>query len=65
MTDEELMKVVGVARELASKVGPMHAMWDVISDAEGMVTKKWKPIIDDRDHIEQTLLRFIGRTSAP
>jgi len=61
MTDDEFRAFVLQARHLAAPVGPMHAMWDVIFDAEAFLENR-KRIVDDRVHIEETLKRFCGWT---
>ncbi len=58
MTDAELRGLIATARDLAARVGPQHAMWDIIGDAEAMLEGR-RPIVDDRPLIERTLLRFV------
>jgi len=36
----ELQAAITSARSRASKVGPMHSLWDVISDAEALLAGK-------------------------
>lgn len=37
MTDEEIRDAVKIMRQRASRVGPQHALWDLIIDCEMML----------------------------
>ena len=37
MTDDELKAFIKAARQRAAPVGPLHALWDLIFDAEALL----------------------------
>lgn len=51
MTDAELKRCADNARVVASPVGPMHAWWDAIFDAEAILAGK--PSIVSRAELEE------------
>lgn len=51
MDDNEFRTKIEKARELASRVGPMHSYWDVISDAERILAGQ--PSIMKREQVEE------------
>jgi len=53
MNDSELRELIERARRVAERVGPMHALWDVISDAEDILAGR--PARLSRDQIEALL----------
>ncbi|MBY0559840.1 hypothetical protein [Hyphomicrobium sp.] len=53
MTDEELRTATKCARAKASAVGPMHALWDVILDAEAILAGKQSLL--SRKQVEEIL----------
>jgi hypothetical protein len=53
MTDEELRTAIERARKKASAVGPQHALWDVILDAEAILRGQRSVI--DRQGVERIL----------
>ena len=60
MTDRELIEAINAARQKAAKVGSMHAMWDVIFDAEAILCGK--PATLSRVQVEKKLSEFIMQT---
>lgn len=38
MTDEEIREAIKYCRSVAEPIGPQHAWWDLIFDAEAMLT---------------------------
>jgi hypothetical protein len=54
MTDDELKAAIHAARGIAGKVGPMHARWDTIFDAEAIL--QGKPSMLKRPVIEKMLV---------
>lgn len=51
MSDDEIRQGIKKMRAIAAPVGPMHAYWDVISDAECLLAGK--PTLCSRDVIEK------------
>lgn len=56
MTDDEIRALVVKARAIAAPVGPMHALWDVIFDAEALLDGRLT--VCAREQIEEYLLRM-------
>lgn len=54
--DIRLQKMIKLARSYIHEIGPMHALWDVIFDAEAILAGK--PSILSREVIEQILEDF-------
>lgn len=59
MTNDELSAAAKAMRGVASKVGPLHAYWDVIFDIEATV--QGRPSILSRD----TLVHVTGHALQP
>ena len=53
MTDAEMLEWAKQARPRAYRVGPLHALWDLIFDAEAHA--RGKPTLIDRDVIERMI----------
>lgn len=53
MTDDQMRVAIKAAREVAQSVGPMHALWDTIFDAEAILAGR--PSLLKRDDIERIL----------
>ncbi len=53
MDDAQLRAQIQKAREIAARVGPMHSYWDVISDAERILSGQRS--IMTREQVEQVL----------
>jgi hypothetical protein len=51
MTDGEMQLCILKARHIAVAAGPMHAFWDIISDAEAILAGK--PSVLSREMIEK------------
>lgn len=58
MTDAEMMDLVLKARGIAAAVGPQHAYWDMIFDAEAILSHRRSTL--DRATIEQELTDAVG-----
>jgi hypothetical protein len=58
-SDGVLRELVNKARAIAAPVGPQHALWDVISDAEAILQGQ-KPIVP-RSDVEATLRKHCGQ----
>ena len=49
IANEELRDAIMILRQRAQRVGPQHALWDVIFDAEALI--EGKPTILPREEI--------------
>ena len=58
MTDSELADYVKRGRRRIGSVGPMHAYWDTISDAEAILAGKRSLL--ERDVIERLLREWLN-----
>lgn len=56
MTDAELTDACRKAREIIGAVGSLHAMWDVVADAEAILGGR--PAILPRAAVERALSDF-------
>ena len=59
MSDDELRELVGKARALmcAAPIGPIHAIRDVIVDAEEILAGR-SPVLNNRPYVEKVLVLF-------
>lgn len=57
MTDDELRDYVRRARNLVSDVGPLHAQWETIMDAEALLAGK--PSVLSRSAVERLLREWL------
>ena len=59
VTDERMREIAARMREAATKVGTMSALWDVVFDAEAILTGEvsWA----DRKTVEHSLEEWAGR----
>lgn len=59
MTDDELRDFIREARAIAEPVGPLHGLWDLITDAEE--TLKGRPTILSRPVLETAIAKEMAR----
>jgi len=57
VTDARLRELIAFARDEVAPVGPLHAMWDVIHDAEAPLDGR-RGIVEDREWLVSELLAF-------
>jgi hypothetical protein len=53
MTDEEIQESINTMRTRAARVGPQHAFWEIIFEAEAML--KGEQTLLDRSEIEMAI----------
>jgi uncharacterized protein (DUF2236 family) len=57
----ELAKAVSSARAKAAAIGPQHALWDVIMDAEALMAGRQTLVQGSEDERAETLTRALNR----
>ena len=62
LSDDGLRRLIDAARKIITPVGPMHAMWDVVFDAESHLIGK--PAIMSRFQAAKEMAEFVDRSGA-